>query len=103
MINTLPTNAWDIARAMFLLLRDDKSGIYHIGGTDYMNRVELALRVLQYFPDATYELIPTSTAELKQAAPRPLRGGFVKMKFSSEYPDMLFGNVDSFMKELLKS
>ncbi len=96
-----PTNAWDIARAMFVLLRDDKSGIYHIGGTDYMNRVELALRVLQYFPDAVYDLVPISTEELKQPANRPLLGGFVKMKFSSEYPDMLFGNVDSFMKELL--
>ncbi|OJW83699.1 MAG: hypothetical protein BGO69_05215 [Bacteroidetes bacterium 46-16] len=96
-----PTNAWDIARAMFVLLRDAKQGIYHIGGTDYMNRVELALRVLQYFPGAEYELIPISTAELKQPAARPLLGGFIKMKFSSEYPDMLFGNVDSFMKELL--
>lgn len=96
-----PTNSWDIARAMFVLLRDGKSGIYHIGGTDYMNRVELALNVLKYFPDAEYELIPISTAELKQPAARPLLGGFVKMKFSNEYPDFLFGNVDSYMKELM--
>ncbi len=94
-----PANAWDIARAMFVLLRDNKKGIYHIGGTDYLNRVELALRVLSYFPDAQYDLIPISTAELKQPAARPLIGGFVKMKFSNEYPDFLFGNVDSYMKE----
>lgn len=97
-----PTNAWDIARAMFLLLRDGKSGIYHTGGTDYMNRVELALRVLQYFPDAEYDLIPMSTEELQQPAARPLLGGFIKMKFSNEYPDFLFGNVDDYMQELLK-
>lgn len=97
-----PANAWDIARAMFLLLRDGKCGIYNIGGTDYMNRVELALRVLSYFPDAAYELIPMSTAELNQPAARPLLGGFVKMKFSNEYPDFLFGNIDSYMQELLK-
>lgn len=95
-----PTNAWDIARSMFLLLRDGKTGIYHIGGTDYCNRVQLALRVLQYFPDAEYDLIPMSTAELKQPAARPLIGGFVTMKFNREYPDILFGNVDSFLKEL---
>ena len=47
-----PANAWDIARAMFLLLRDGKTGVYNIGGTDYLNRVELALRVLSYFPNA---------------------------------------------------
>lgn len=94
-----PTNAWDIARCMFLLLKDNKAGIYHIGGTDYTNRVQLALRVLQYFPNATYDLIPMSTAELQQPAPRPLIGGFVTTKFNKEYPDFLFGNVDSYLKE----
>ena len=93
-----PTNAFDIARAMFVLLRDNKDGIYHIGSTDYMNRVELALRVLQYFPTAQYDLIAVSTEELKQPAARPLRGGFVRMKFSSEYPDFLFSNVDDYLK-----
>ncbi|MEZ5016532.1 MAG: SDR family oxidoreductase [Flavipsychrobacter sp.] len=97
-----PTNAWDIARAMFVLLRDNKSGIYHIGGTDYMNRIELALRVIQYFPNAEYELIPMNTEELNQPANRPLKGGFITMKFNREYPDMLFGNIDSYMKELLQ-
>ncbi len=96
-----PCNAWDIARCMFLLLRDGKKGVYNIGGTDYMNRVELALRVLSYFPDAQYDLIPVSTAELKQPAARPLLGGFVKMKFSNEYPEFLFGNIDSYLKEQL--
>ena len=95
-----PTNAWDIARCMFLLLRDEKSGIYHIGGTDYTNRVQLALRVMQYFSDAEYDLIPMSTEELQQPAARPLIGGFVTTKFNKEYPDFLFGNVDSFLKEL---
>lgn len=98
-----PANAWDIARAMYVLLKDGKSDIYHIGSTDYMNRVELALRVLQYFPEAEYDLIPISTADMKQPAARPLLGGFVKMKFSNEYPDFLFGNVDSYLKEVLNS
>ena len=95
-----PANAWDIARAMYVLLRDGKQGIYNIGGTDYMNRVEPALRVLSYFPDAEYDLIPISTEDMKQPAARPLLGGFVKMKFSNEYPDFLFGNIDSYVKPL---
>ncbi|PSK89024.1 SDR family oxidoreductase [Taibaiella chishuiensis] len=97
-----PTNAFDIARAMFVLLRDSKSGIYHIGGSDYMNRVELALRVISYFPGASYDLQPVSTAELQQPAARPLLGGFVKLKFASEYPDFLFGTVDSYLQSLTK-
>ncbi|GAA4459082.1 SDR family oxidoreductase [Rurimicrobium arvi] len=93
-----PTNASDIARAMFVLLRDHKKGVYHIGSTDYMNRVALALRVLRYFPDAQYDLIPLSTEELKQPAARPLYGGFVTAKFSSEYPDFFFSNVDDYLQ-----
>lgn len=93
-----PTNAFDIARAMFVLLRDGKTGIYHIGSTDYMNRVALALRVLQYFPQAEYDLVPMNTAELNQPADRPLLGGFVTAKFSAEYPEFHFSNVDDFMK-----
>lgn len=96
-----PANAWDIARAMYLLLEDGKEGIYHIGGSDYMNRVELALRVLSYFPAAEYDLIPVSTAELDQPAARPLLGGFVKMKFAAEYPAFLFGTVDSYIQSIL--
>ncbi len=87
-----PANAWDIARAMYLLLRDNKHGVYNIGSTDYLNRVELALRVLSYFPDAEYDLIPISTEDMKQPAARPLLGGFIKAKFSDEYPDFFFGN-----------
>lgn len=98
-----PTNAYDIARAMYLLLKDGKQGIYHIGGSDYMNRVELALRVLSHYPDAQYELRSLNTADLNQAAARPLLGGFVKAKFSAEYPDFLFGTVDSYVSAKCKS
>ncbi len=94
-----PANAWDIARAMYVLLRDNKKGIYHIGSTDYLNRVELAMRVLKYFPDAEYDLIPMSTTELNQPAARPLLGGFVTLKFSSEYPEFMFSNVDDYLKK----
>lgn len=92
-----PTNAWDIARAMFVLLRDGKSGIYHTGSTDYMNRVELALRVLRYFPGASYDLQPMSTAALQQPAARPLLGGFIHQKFSEEYPEFIFSTVDDYL------
>lgn len=94
-----PVNAWDIARAMYLLLRDQHQGIFHISSTDWMNRVELALNVLKYFPSAEYDLIPMTTTEMKQPAARPLRGGLLKQKFSSLYPDFLFGNVDSFVQD----
>lgn len=92
-----PTNAWDIARAMLVLLTNDHSGVFHIGSTDYMNRVELALRVLKYFPNADYELKAIDTASLNQPAKRPLLGGFVKEKFSNLFPEFLFGTVDEYV------
>jgi dTDP-4-dehydrorhamnose reductase len=93
-----PVNAWDVARAMYLLLRDNKQGIYNIAGTDYLNRVELAMQVLRHFPGAEYEMIPVSTEELKQPAARPLLGGFITTKFSNEYPDFIFGTVNSYVQ-----
>lgn len=92
-----PTNAADLARALYLLLRDGKRGIYHLGGTDYMNRVELALRILKHFPEAKYYLEPVSTASLQQPAARPLNGGFIRAKFCAEYPEFLFRNVDDYL------
>lgn len=97
-----PTNAWDIARAMLLLLENNHSGIFHIGSTDYMNRVELAMRVLKYFPEAKFELSTTDTPSLKQAALRPLNGGFVKEKFSSLFPKFIFGTVDEYVAAATK-
>lgn len=94
-----PVNAWDVARAMLLLLNDSKEGVFHIASTDWMNRVDLALNVLKYYPHAAYELIPISTTELNQPAKRPLRGGLLKNKFSDLYPTFRFGTIDEYVAE----
>ncbi|MDB5226539.1 MAG: dTDP-4-dehydrorhamnose reductase [Bacteroidota bacterium] len=92
-----PINAYDIARCLYLLLNDNKAGIYNIAGTDYMNRVQLALNILKYFPDASYELIPLSTEDIQAPAPRPLQGGLKNKKFMSEYPEFRFSTVDDYV------
>jgi dTDP-4-dehydrorhamnose reductase len=92
-----PINAHDIARAINLLLKDDQQGIYNIASTDYMNRVQLALRILKYFPKATYDLIPLSTQEMNPPAARPLQGGLKSNKFLSQFPDFLFSTVDEYV------
>lgn len=92
-----PTNAADIARAAHLLVRDGKSGIYHIGSSDYMNRVELAMRILKRYPESKYKLEAVSTKSLAQPAARPLNGGFIRHKFCSEYPEVMFSNLDDYL------
>lgn len=90
-------NAADIAATVCLLLHDKKAGIYNIAGSDYKKRVALAVRVLKYFPEGKYNLEPISTASLAQPAARPLLGSSIMQKFSKEYPEYLFGNVDDYL------
>jgi dTDP-4-dehydrorhamnose reductase len=96
-----PINAWDIARAMYLLITDNHQGIFHVASTDWMNRVELAQTVLKYFPEAEYTLVPLLTKSMQQPAARPLLGGLLKTKFSALYPNFMFSNVDDFVKASL--
>lgn len=92
-----PVNALDIAKALFLLISDQKTGIYHIASTDYFNRVQLALKVLSYYPKAKFTLETFSTKELAQKADRPLLGGLISAKFLSEYPTFTFQNIDQYL------
>ena len=96
-----PVNAEDIAKALFLLMTDNKSGVYNIASTDFVNRVQLAERVLGYFPNHKMKIETISTAELSPPAERPLNGGLLSAKFLKEYPNFIFKNVDDFMKEIL--
>jgi dTDP-4-dehydrorhamnose reductase len=96
-----PVNAWDVARAMLLLLQDGHSGIFHIASTDWMNRVELAMNIIKNFPGADYVLNPISTAAMQQPAARPLMGGLLKNKFSALYPTFIFSTVQDFVQENL--
>lgn len=97
-----PINAADIAKAIALLIQDNKIGVYNIASTDYMNRVQLALRILKYFPEASYDLIPLTTEAIHPPAARPLQGGLKTAKFMTEYPDFVFSTVDDYVSNFLK-
>ena len=92
-----PVNAMDVAKAILLLAKDDKRGIYHIASTDYMSRVQLLQRINMYFSEKIH-IKALMTSELKQSAQRPLRGGLIAEKFLSEYPHFIFTNIDDFLK-----
>ena len=94
-----PVNASDIAKALFLLIQDDKKGIYNIASTDYLNRVQLAEKVLKRFPYYIAEINARLTSDLGQPAARPLQGGLKASKFLLEYPDFYFSSVDEYLNE----
>jgi dTDP-4-dehydrorhamnose reductase len=95
-----PVNAQDVAKAIFRLLSAGKEGLYHFASTDYLNRVQLAQRVMSYFGHANVHLIPTDTTTLNAAAERPLTGGMSAVKFNREFPDFRWSNVDDYLIQL---
>ena len=97
-----PVNAHDLAQALWVLLREGKQGIYHIAGTDYLNRVQLAEKIFSYFPEHKIEVVACTTIELNQAAPRPLQGGLKSKKFLTEFPFFRFTSVDQYLVKKLK-
>ena len=94
-----PVNASDVARALFLLARDSKFGIYNIASTDFFNRVELVEKILSHFPNNKISYQSVTTAELEQPAARPLKGGLKTDKFMGEYPDFVFSNVNEYLNK----
>ena len=53
-----PVNAADVAKALFLLARDGKSGIYNIASQDFFNRVELVEKIFLSSPTIKLRLSP---------------------------------------------
>lgn len=97
-----PINAADIAKCIELLLESNKTGIYHLASTDFMNRYQLAERVVGSFGYNNSTLTPVKTLELNQIAKRPLKGGLLAVKFLQEFPNFRFSNVDDYLKNHLK-
>jgi dTDP-4-dehydrorhamnose reductase len=93
-----PINAFDIARACFNLIRDNKTGIYHISSTDYMSRSQLLQKLDSYF-GANLMIKPVSTDFINQKASRPHLGGLISSKYLSEYPDFRFNSIDDYLKK----
>lgn len=97
-----PVNAADVAKALFLLIKDGKKGVYNIASTDYLNRIQLANKVLDRFSEHKVSIQSITTEELKQPAPRPLQGGLKSHKFLTEYPEFRFSSVDNYLEQKLK-
>jgi len=94
-----PINALDVARAIDVLITDDKVGIYHLSSTDYMSRVQLLQKINQYFNNRV-NIIAKSTADLNQRALRPLSAGLIASKFRQEYPNFIFSNIDDYINSI---
>ena len=70
-----PTLAEDLALAIWKLVLAGKSGTYHVVGSEWNSRFEWAQAIAAYYGLDLSLIQPCLTADLKQAARRPLKSG----------------------------
>lgn len=71
-----PTLADDLAKAILKIVELKKSGLYHIAGSEYIDRYHFALKVAEIFGFNADLIRPIKTVDLQQKAPRPLNSRF---------------------------
>jgi dTDP-4-dehydrorhamnose reductase len=70
-----PTLAEDLALAIWKLVAGGRSGVYHAAGSEWNSRFEWARAIAAHYGLDPSLLEPCLTADLNQAARRPLRSG----------------------------
>ena len=96
-----PTLVDDLAHAIFQIIGHKKWDLYHISGSELIDRFHFALKIADIFKLNKELIIPITTAELKQPAPRPLKSGFMIDKARAEL-GIEMSNVEQGLKKLKK-
>lgn len=79
-----PTLTTHLAVAVGVAIEEGAVGLLHYGGLEFATRFDFARKIAQHFDLAAQGISPITTAELDQAAPRPLRSGLVCSKMKME-------------------
>ena len=72
-----PSLVDDIAEASCRLVEVGAKGIFHVVGPDRMSRYHFAMEVAKVFGLPTQQILPVTTAQLRQEAQRPLEAGMI--------------------------
>jgi dTDP-4-dehydrorhamnose reductase len=83
-----PTYNRDLIGAALGLVAAKAAGVWHVAGPELMDRLEFARRVATALQLDASLLRGVSTAELGQAAPRPLASGLATEKLRGAYPEL---------------
>jgi dTDP-4-dehydrorhamnose reductase len=70
-----PTLADSLSECMLEMVKRNLSGVFHVGGAEYLSRYNFAQKVAKKFGFDKANISPIKTETLKQEAKRPLRGG----------------------------
>lgn len=79
-----PTFIDDLVQAINKIIEFKKTGIYNIGGKEFLSRFEFTNRIAEYFNLNKNLITPIITEELNQSARRPLKSGLWTLKAETE-------------------
>jgi dTDP-4-dehydrorhamnose reductase len=83
-----PTLAENLAEMVIALAGSRETGVFHTAGADVVSRLEFSRQIAAAFGLDASLMDATTTASLKQAAPRPLKAGLVMDKFKATFPEV---------------
>lgn len=100
-----PTLAEDLADGCILIAEKKAKGIYNISGKDFLNILEVAHLVADYYKLDKSLIKPSKSADIKQPAKRPPITGFIIDKAKKElgYNPHSFVEGIKFLEEQLKT
>ncbi|MBD3290605.1 dTDP-4-dehydrorhamnose reductase [candidate division KSB1 bacterium] len=79
-----PTLADDLAFAIKQIIEREKWDIFHVSGSELVDRYTFAIQIADIFKLDKNLITPIKTADLNQQAPRPLKSGFILDKLKEE-------------------
>jgi len=97
-----PTYANNMVQVVKELVESDKTGVYHVAGSDLMDRYAFAKNVADIFELDDSLLMPVTTNELGQKAKRPLKAGMKITKVQKDVSIHLMG-VREGLEEMKKN
>ncbi|MDW8218966.1 MAG: SDR family oxidoreductase [Bacteroidota bacterium] len=89
-----PTLIDDVGYMVEKIIRKRAQGIFHAGGADWVSRYDFARAIARIFRLPEDLVQPISTRELRQLAPRPMRGGVIAYKAEALF-GMKFCGIES--------
>jgi dTDP-4-dehydrorhamnose reductase len=99
-----PTLASELAAALRTLAESGKTGVFHLSGSEVIDRYSFAQRIAETFGLDKTLISPVHTADFKQPAPRPLKSGFIVEKAERELGvrmSNVAGGLEKFKNEYL--
>jgi dTDP-4-dehydrorhamnose reductase len=80
----MPTMVDDLGLALLKIVDRDRTGVYNVCGSEYINRYQFALKLADIFEYDSSMIVPIKTKELNQVAARPMNSSFILLKAEAE-------------------